>query len=40
MHDFVLELCEKMVADEENEWHLKLINSYRWTLEDYKEMET
>ena len=40
MHDLVLELCQEMVVGEENEWHLRLINAYRMTLEDDEEMET
>ena len=40
MHDLVLELCQEMVVGEEEEWHLMLINSYRWTLQDDKEMGT
>ena len=27
MHDLVLELCQEMVVDEEEELHLRLINS-------------
>ena len=42
MHDLVLELCYEMVVDQEEEedWHLKLIFSYRLTLKDGKEVET
>ena len=38
MHDLVLELCQEIVVDEEEEWQLRLINSYRLTLQDVKEM--
>ena len=40
MHDLVLELCHGMVVDEKEKWHLRLIDSYRLTLEIDKEMET
>ena len=40
MNDVALELCQEMAVEEEKEWHLKLVNSYRLTLEDEKEMET
>ena len=40
MHDLVLDLRHWMVVDEKEKWHLRLIDSYRLTLQDDKEMET
>ena len=40
MNDVTLELCQEMAIDEEEKWHLRLINSYRLTLEDDEEIET
>ena len=40
MHDLVLELCQDMVVHVEEEWHLRLIDSYKLTLNDDKQVET
>ena len=40
LHDLVLELCQEMELDKQEEWHMRLVGSYRSTLEDGKEMET
>ena len=34
LHDLVLELCKKMEVEEQERWHLGLINAYRLVLED------
>ena len=40
LHDLVLELCKKMEVDEQQKWHIGLVNGYRSVLEDGKVMET
>ena len=39
LHDLVLELCKEMGVDEQQAWHIGLINAYRSVLEDSKVME-
>ena len=33
LHDLVLKLCQDMETDKQEEWHMRLIDSYRLTLE-------
>ena len=39
LHDFVLGLCKTMKIDEQQVWHICLINAYRSALEDGKVMK-
>ena len=34
LHDLVLELCKKMIGDEQQAWYIGLLNAYRLALED------
>ena len=40
LHDLVLELCQEMEIDEQDSWHISLINAYRLTLDDSNATET
>ena len=40
LHDLILELCQEMAVEEQEQWHMNLVNAYRLTLEGGKVTET
>ena len=40
LYDLVLELCQKMEVDEQEQWHTNLVHTYRMGLKDGKVTET